>query len=199
MAKFTPDRFDGVPDAPHRVGAHRSGAKRHTGWIVFAWAALACGVLVGAGVAVLTITDSNNQFNDTSTSKASTPAATSTGSASSSATSSATATSTPTPLLDPTQIDSSVTTIQVLNSTQTSGLAANAYGALKNGGWTVQSQGNSSTLLPSSIVYYTSSSPANESIALGIAKTLGISTVQQSAAYPSNTITVVLGSDYVSK
>ncbi|AMM19958.1 hypothetical protein AX769_07050 [Frondihabitans sp. PAMC 28766] len=203
MAKFPPDRFDGVPESPLRVGAHRSGVKRHGGWIVFAWAALACLVLVGIGVAVLKITDSNNQFHDTSTTAPSISATpgSSSGTPSPGASTSTTPTvaPTPTPLLDPSQINSAVTTITVLNSTKTAGLAANAGGALKNGGWVVGNEGNATTEVPTSVVYYDSSAADNESIALGIAKTLGISQVQQSTAFPSSTITVVLGSDYVSK
>ena len=202
MAKFPPDRFDGVPESPLRVGAHRSGAKRHGGWIVFAWAALACLVLVGIGVAVLKITDSNNQFHDTSTSapsSSSTASGSGTPSSGASTSTTPTASATPTPLLDPSKINSAVTTITILNSTKTAGLAANAGGALKNGGWVVGNEGNATTEVPTSIVYYDSSATDNESIALGIAKTLGISQVQQSTAFPSSTITVVLGSDYVSK
>jgi cytoskeletal protein RodZ len=210
MPKFPPDRFDGIPDSPHRVGAHRSGAARHTGWIVFAWAALACGVLVAAGIGVLKIVDNNNQFTDTSTSAAtasgpssSSPASTSPSTPSSSSSSSASQTptspSTPTPLLDPSKIDSSVTSIVVLNSTQRAGLAANASGVLKNGGWVVRSTGNTTSAASTSTVYYTSSAADNQSIALGIAQKLGITDVQPSTAFPDATITVVLGSDYVSK
>jgi cytoskeletal protein RodZ len=211
MPKFPPDRFDGIPDSPHRVGAHRSGAARHTGWIVFAWAALACGVLVAAGIGVLKIVDNNNQFTDTSTSAATSSAPSSSAPASSSSASSTpsspassasqtpTAPSTPTPLLDPSKIDSSVTSIVVLNSTQRAGLAANASGILKNGGWVVRSTGDTASAASTSTVYYTNSAADNQSIALGIAQKLGITNVQPSTAFPNATITVVLGSDYVSK
>jgi cytoskeletal protein RodZ len=211
MPKFPPDRFDGIPDSPHRVGAHRSGAARHTGWIVFAWAALACGVLVAAGIGVLKIVDNNNQFTDPSTSAATSSAPSSSAPASSSSASSTpsspassasqtpTAPSTPTPLLDPSKIDSSVTSIVVLNSTQRAGLAANASGVLKNGGWVVRSTGDTASAASTSTVYYTNSAADNQSIALGIAQKLGITNVQPSTAFPNATITVVLGSDYVSK
>jgi cytoskeletal protein RodZ len=210
MPTFPPDRFDSVPESRGRVGAHRSGAKRHTGWIVFAWAALACGVLVGAGVLVLNLTVSGNGFRDTSTSAATTtttptPSATatspgSTPSSSASSTPSSTPTPTDTPITDPSQIDPAVTSITVLNSTTRAGIAANAATTLRNGGWTVASQGNaSSTAASTSIVYYTASAADNRAIALGIAQKLGITTVQESAAFPNSTITVVLGADYVLK
>lgn len=200
MAKFPPDRFDRLPESQARVGAHRSGAKRHTGWIVFAWAALACGVLVGAGVVVLNVTDGNNQFHSSTTAAASAsaaPTSSSTPGSTSSSSSSSTPTPTDTPLLDPTQINSSTTTIAVLNSTTRGGLAANAATALRSGGWVVASTGNAVTPLATSTVYYDASAADNRSIALGIAQKLGITSVQQSTSFPHSTIAVVLGSDYV--
>ena len=50
MATKSTDRFDSVPDDLLRTGAHRSAPKRGRGWIAFAWAALATGVLVAAGL-----------------------------------------------------------------------------------------------------------------------------------------------------
>lgn len=200
MAKFPPDRFDGVPDSLLRVGAHRSGKPRHGGWIVFAWAALACGVLVGIGVGVLAVTNNSFQFTDPSSSAG---AATTSPSGSSSSSGSSTPTSTPTPttapITDPSKIDPAKTTITVLNATSTAGLAANAGTALKNGGWTVGNEGNASSDVGTSVVYYDASATDNRAIALGIAQKLGITTVQQSASFPGATITVVLGSDYTSK
>jgi hypothetical protein len=206
MAKFPPDRFDGVADSLQRVGAHRSGVTRHTGWIAFAWAALATGVLVAVGIGVLNFSNSGNSFTDpkpvasaSNTPKpSSTPSKTPTPSAPAT-TPSTTPTPSVTPLLDPSQIDSSVTKIAVLNSTTTKGLAANAATRLRTGGWTVAAQGNAATPAAASVVYYSSSATNNESIALGIAQTLGIASVQPSTAFPNATITVVLGSNYVAK
>lgn len=192
MAKFTNDRFDGVPDSILRVGAHRSGVKRHSGLVVFAWAALACGVLVGVGVAYLAVTNDSFQFNGSSASGSSS----SSSGSSSSASATPTPTPTATPLTDPSQIDSSVTTITVLNATTTAGLAASAGTTLTTAGWVVGNEGNASSQVSTSVVYYDSSSTANESIALGIAQSLGIKTVETSTAFPGATITVVLGSDY---
>jgi hypothetical protein len=194
MAKFPPDRFDGVPDSLLRVGAHRSGARRHHGWIVFAWAALATGILVGAGVVALAVTDKSFQFTDPGSTSSSASAST-TGTA----TPTATPTPTVTPMVDPSKINSSVTTITILNATTTAGLAASAGTTLTNGGWVVGNEGNASSDVPTSIVYYDSSAADNQSIALGIAQKLGIKTVQESSSFPGATITVVLGSDFASK
>jgi hypothetical protein len=208
MAKFPPDRFDGVPDSLQRVGAHRSGRRSHHGLIVFAWAALATGLLVGAGVLALNVLNPGTQVTAGSGaatgSSAPKPSASSSASApaaSSPAASSPAATPTPsvTPLTDPTQIDSAVTKISVLNGTTTRGLAANASTALRNGGWVVASQGNTTSPAPSSVVYYSTSAPENQSIALGIAQKLGITSVQPSTAFPNAAVAVVLGPDYTLK
>lgn len=197
MAKFPPDRFDGVPDSPLRVGAHRSGAPSHRGWIVFAWAALATGVLVGVGIFALGVTDRSSQFTDPGT----TSAATTTPKATASAAPKPTSTTSPsaTPLLDPSTIDSAVTKIAILNATTRSGLAASASSTLTSGGWVVATVGTSTTKSTASVVYYSASATNNESIALGIAQKLGITSVQPSTAFPNATITVVLGSNYVSQ
>src|ERR1044072_3709161 len=50
MASFPKDRFDDLPPDLNRVGAHRAGPRGGRGWIAFAWAALASGVLVLAGL-----------------------------------------------------------------------------------------------------------------------------------------------------
>jgi hypothetical protein len=50
MASFPKDRFDDLPPDLQRVGAHRAVPKGGRGWIAFAWAALASGVLVLAGL-----------------------------------------------------------------------------------------------------------------------------------------------------
>ncbi|GAA4672689.1 LytR C-terminal domain-containing protein [Frondihabitans cladoniiphilus] len=195
MAHFAPDRFDGVPDSLLRVGAHRAGGRRHHGLIVFAWAALACGILVGAGYGVLLATDASFQFNGSSAAGGSTASASATGSATGSATPTPTVTPTPTPTpATPGSVPAS-TTISVLNSTTTRGLAATAGTKLKTAGWKVGNEGNATKALTQSVVYYTAGE-GNESIALGVAKSLGIATVQVSTEFPGATVTVVLGSDF---
>jgi hypothetical protein len=59
MASFPRDQFDDVPDGDGRVGAHRAPPRRGRGWIAFAWAALATGVLVIVGLFVLSRVDSS--------------------------------------------------------------------------------------------------------------------------------------------
>src|SRR3954466_6499901 len=61
MASLPRDQFDDVPD-DGRVGAHRAPAPRGRGWIGFAWAALATGVLVVAGIFLLSRIDSSFQL-----------------------------------------------------------------------------------------------------------------------------------------
>ena len=55
MAKQLHDRFDNLPEGLLRIGAHRAAAKRGRGWIAFAWAALATGILVALGLYGLAI------------------------------------------------------------------------------------------------------------------------------------------------
>ena len=75
--RYPRDRFDDVADGP-RVGAHRGAQRRGRGWIAFAWAALATGVIVGISVLGLALLNGSYSF---------------TGSTSPSASSSASATS----------------------------------------------------------------------------------------------------------
>lgn len=198
MAKFPQDRFDGVPDSLLRVGAHRSGVRRHGGLIVFAWAFLAVGVLTAGGIAWLTVTNDSFQFRSSASTSSSsaTPKSTATGTATSGATKTPAATPTATPLADPSKVDSTKTTITVLNATTTTGLASTAGTTLTNAGWVVGNMGNASSQVSTSVVYYDDSAADNESIALGIAKSLGINTVEQSTAFPGATITVILGADF---
>ncbi|WFR67193.1 LytR C-terminal domain-containing protein [Curtobacterium flaccumfaciens] len=83
----------------------------------------------------------------------------------------------------------------MLNGTTTTGLAAKGSAALTAAGWKVTSTGDAGTTgTTSSIVYYQQASQA--AVARGIAKSLGVTAVQQSAAFPNADISVVLGADY---
>ena len=62
MASFPQDPFDVVPADLTRVGAHRAPRRRGRGWIMFAWAALATGVLVVGGLYGLSRVDPNISF-----------------------------------------------------------------------------------------------------------------------------------------
>ncbi len=196
MTRFPRDRFDDVTDGP-RVGAHRGPARRGGGWVVFAWAALATGVLVGVGVLVLALANGSVQFTEGSGGATSAPSA----SATSTPTSSASAGSEPSggasspaaAAASPT--DQGATTLVVLNGTSTTGLAANASTKLTGAGWKVTSTGDAGTTgSTQTIVYYQQESQA--ALAEGIAKSLGTSTVQRSSAFPNADVSVVLGADY---
>lgn len=196
MTRFPRDRFDDVTDGP-RVGAHRGPARRGGGWVVFAWAALATGVLVGVGVLVLALANGSVQFTEGSGGATSAPSA----SATSTPTSKASAGSEPSggasspaaAAASPT--DQGATTLVVLNGTSTTGLAANASTKLTGAGWKVTSTGDAGTTgSTQTIVYYQQESQA--ALAEGIAKSLGTSAVQRSSAFPNADVSVVLGADF---
>lgn len=210
MPKYPRDRFDEVPRDLERVGAHRSEPRRGRGWVVVAWAALATGLLVGAGVVALGVLNDSFQFVAPSTSSSaeagdattepSDEATDGDGAATDGSTDAAgeTPAVTPTPTAtaaDPSDVPAS-TTIAVLNATTTSGLAGRAATTLDTAGWTVGSQGNAPERSATSTVYYATA--ADRAAALGVAESLGIDATQQSTAFPGATITVVLGTDFSS-
>ena len=127
------DRFDDVTDGP-RVGAHRGVQRRGRGWIAFAWAALATGVLVGLGVLVLALLNDSYSFGG-STQASSSPSAS--ASASRSPSSSPSASSSPSQPAAAAPADQGATSVVVLNGTTTTGLAARASTALTSAGWSV--------------------------------------------------------------
>ena len=190
MPQFDRDRFDDVPRDQSRIGSHRAVPRPGRRWIAFAWAALATGLLVGAGVVWLAVANQSFQFTNPLTSESSVPEA----GPSDEAEPEAEATPTPT-AADPSTVDPTVTTLTVLNATDTSGLAAGAADTLTEAGWTVGSQGNANDTAPTSIVYY--GSDDDEGVALGVAQALGIDATQQTDAFPGAAVTVVLGEDQV--
>jgi hypothetical protein len=169
------DRFDDVPTDLARVGAHRAPARRGRGLATFGWAALATGVLVGAGVLGLSVIERG-------------VATTGDGGTTSSAASAAA----PAATIDPTA------SVVVLNATKTSGLAASAAAAAKGDGWKVASTANADTQgVKVSTVYY--GDEAARGAALGLARSLGIGRTQQSDRFDvegRTRLTVVLGSDF---
>lgn len=185
------DRFDDVTDGP-RVGAHRGVQRRGRGWIAFAWAALATGVLVALGVLVLALLNDSYSFPGSTSS--SSPSASSSASAPAS-TGSAQPSATPSAPAAATAADQGSTSLVVLNGTSTSGLAAKASAALTTAGWKVAQTGDAGTTgTTATIVYYQQESQA--AVAQGIAKALGTTAVQRSAAFPNADVSVVLGADY---
>jgi hypothetical protein len=199
MAKPPADRFDTIPADLDRTGAHRGPRRKGRGWIAFAWAALATGVIVAGGVIGLAIIDNNIKFPDIlgGTSVATgTPAP------------APTPTATITPIVDPALI------VTVLNGTETEGLAATVGDAMREAGWDgVASTANASASdFKTTTVYY--ADPANEAAALGLADSLfaqatadatanGVALsitavrVEQSDQFQGAALTVVLGADFV--
>jgi hypothetical protein len=178
MPPFAPDRFDAVPEDLQRVGAHRAPKRRGRGWVTFAWAALATGLVVAAGVVAMFVINDRVSFDN--------PFGTSTP----------TPTPTPTPTVEPT-VDPAASII-VLNSTQTEGLAGTVGDLLAGQGWTVTSRGNADSEIAETTVYY--SDPAQEGAARGLVQALGVGDIQLSDAFALEgqvRIVVVIGTDYV--
>ncbi|MDM7886388.1 LytR C-terminal domain-containing protein [Curtobacterium sp. RHCKG23] len=192
--RFPRDRFDDATDGP-RVGAHRGARRRGRGWIAFAWAALATGVLVLVGVLVLALLNGSTSFPGVA-SPSSTPSASASASAAPSgepsASSSSSASQAPSAAKP---ADQGSTSVVVLNGTTTTGLAARGSTALTSAGWRVTSTGDAGTTgATGSVVYYRQAD--QQAVAQGIANALGITAVQQSAAFPNADVSVVLGADY---
>jgi hypothetical protein len=180
MANFPKDRFDTLPDDLVRVGAHRGPKRKYAGWIAFAWAALATGVLVAGGLIGVRILDSSYSFTET-------PSTSDAGSST---------VATAEPVTDPSSIADRAISITVLNGTATVGLQDEAATALTEQGWTVGSQASSTaTDITQTIVYYADA--ANEDVARGILLAIGVGDVRLSDAFQGAPVTVVVGSDFV--
>jgi len=186
MATYPKDQFDDLPEDLTRVGAHRGPMKRGGGWITFAWAALATGLLVVGGLYAVSLTNTDlNIFPQ--------------------AEPEAVATTTPTviptaePLTDPDVIrtlkkDRGITTT-IINATATPNLEKTARTALKADKWPVTAVASAdATDITQTIIYYREA--ADEDVARGMLLTLGVGDVVQSTAYEGAPITIVLGSDY---
>lgn len=192
MANYPKDQFDDLPEDLDRVGAHRGPAKKGGGWIAFAWAALATGVLIIAGLYGVTAVTGVGGFV--------LPWATSTSEAVNTPEPSVIATA------DPVTKSSEIKklgskrniTITVLNGTAVDGLEDDAFDALDKKKWPVTSAAPSSEdTIEKTVVYY--SQAKNEDVARGIVKALGVGDVKLSDAFKGAKVTVVLGSDYADK
>jgi hypothetical protein len=185
MATFPTDQFDNLPDDLQRVGAHRGPRIKGHGWVAFAWAFLATGILVVVGLFVLSLLDSSFQFPLTGGGSA----------ASASPTPKSTPTPSITPITDPTTITARNITITVLNGTAESDAVTKAADKLEKAKWVVGSTGNSTeSTIKQTVVYY--STPANKDVAEGIQLALGVGTIQLTDHFPGAPITVVVGSDF---
>ncbi|RFA09957.1 hypothetical protein B7R54_12655 [Subtercola boreus] len=179
MASEPSDSFDNLPADVVRRGVHRGPRPRGRGWITFAWAALATGVLVGAGALGLNLINTDLSGSDSSSAGG--------------AVSSDPATVTPTPTVVPT-VDPAIP-VTILNGTDVSGLATRAGGQATDAGWSVSTEANASaTDVTTSTVFY--SGADDEGAAKGLAESLGGIAVAVSDQYEAGTLTAVLGTDY---
>ncbi|NEM92378.1 LytR C-terminal domain-containing protein [Galbitalea soli] len=183
MAAFPKDQFDDLPEHLDRVGAHRGPKVKGRGWIGFAWAALATGVIVLASLYALSRL---NDFQFTLPGAASSSAAT---------TPTAKPTTAIVPVTDPTKIKARKITITVLNGTTTTGLEKQAAAILKKAKWTIGATALASeSTIKKTVIYY--SVQSNADVAQGVELALGTGSIRFSSAFQGAPITVVLGSDF---
>ena len=189
MANFPHDPFDDLPADLARVGAHRAPPRRGRGWIRFAWAALATGVLVAGGLFGLSRFDTHFKLGLPNL-----------GGSTATAAPSASTTPTAQPITNPSSVPASLKlTISVLNGTSTDGLQNKAGDAIKAAGWPDPARANSTTRTEkTTVIYY--SSAEYEGVARGLAALLGVGAdVQLTDAFPGAPVTIVLGADYTPK
>jgi hypothetical protein len=188
MASTPHDRFDDLPADLARVGAHRAPPKPGRGWINFAWAALATGVLIVGGLYGLSRVNPAISFElpvlagggaEPGTSATPQPEAT--------------------PLTDPALVDPALNlTISVLNASPTDKQQDVAAEQIGLAGWPAPAAAVASTRDQElTVIYYNGAQ--YESIALGLAQLLGIDSanIANSDAYLGASVTIVLGADYV--
>ena len=185
MAAYPKDRFDQLPEDLKRIGAHRGPKKKGGGWVGFAWALLATGVLIFGGLWGL----SNIVGVDVGLpifEPAPTP------------TPSPTPTPTADPVLDPTTIDPARNIqVTVLNGTSAAGLENTVGDALVAVGWKVTARTNAGQKdVEKTTVYY--SDPLNEDVARGLVVSLGKGEIRLVGpdTFPGMALTVVIGVDY---
>jgi len=187
MASTPRDRFDDIPDELVRVGAHRSPAKRGRGWVAFAWAALATGVLVVGGLYGLSrvnpaisfelpvIAGGDGQPGSTATPEPEVE-----------------------PLTDPTLVDPALNlSISVLNGSPTDGLQQSAADQIELAGWPKPSAAVAGAREETTTsIYYNGAQ--YEAIALGLAQLIGAdpANIRNSDFYLGAPVTIVLGADY---
>jgi hypothetical protein len=188
MASTPRDRFDDIPDDLVRVGAHRSPAKRGRGWVGFAWAALATGVLVVGGLYGLSRVNPAISFElpELGADGGGLPAAT------------------PTPepevaaVTDPASVDPALElSISVLNASPTDKQQDVAVAQITQAGWP-QPVGALAGARDQEVtrIYYNGAK--YEGIARGLAELLGIdpANIDNSDFYLGAPVTIVLGADY---
>jgi hypothetical protein len=190
MASTPHDRFDDLPADLARVGAHRAPPKRGRGWINFAWAALATGVLIVGGLYGLSRVNPAISFEIPVLAGGGAEPGTS---------------ATPEPEATPMTVeewqaaDPPITfTISVLNASPTDKQQDAAADQVGLAGWPAPAAAVASARDQEiTVIYYNGAQ--YESIALGLAQLLGTdpANIANSDAYLGATITIVLGADYV--
>ncbi len=189
MADYAHDRFDEIPAELGRVGAHRAPRGRAGAFIAVAWAALASGVLIVAGLYALSLISDRVSFEipgfDTAEPL---PAPSEPGAPP------------PAPTADPITDPSLAELpdgfiITILNGAGVEGLGSAASDLLTEPGWpigTVTSAAQDD--LAETVVFY--SNPNLEGVALGMTVLLGTGVIELSDAFPGAPITITLGADF---
>ena len=96
--------------------------------------------------------------------------------------------------LDPGEVSASAVTVQVLNGTDTSGLANDASGALQTVGFKMLEAGDSPERPPHSIAYH---APGEGNLGLRVARHItGGADVKERADVPTGQVELVLGADF---
>jgi hypothetical protein len=188
MASSPLDRFDDIPNDLRRVGAHRAPARRGRGWVNFAWAALATGVLIVGGLYGLSRVNPAISFEiPVLAGDGAEPGVTTTPKPEA------------TPLTDPALVDPALKlTISVFNASPTDDQQNAAAAQIALAGWPEPAAAVAATRdQESTVIYYNGAQ--YEPIALGLAQLLGIDpeNTVNSDAYLGAWVTVVLGADYV--
>jgi hypothetical protein len=185
--KISVDAFDDIPVGLTRRGAHRSPKRTRSAFVKLAWAALATGVLVTAGVGGLVVVSDTVSLRDFSTLFAG-----------ASPTPTPTAVVTAVPTLDPALL------VNVLNATDSPGVASTVVATLGAAGWQVGSGTNASEVVERTVVYY--GDPSLEGAARGVLASMvdagwqtGPGSVDLSDAFIESPaqLTVVLGADFL--
>lgn len=180
MASYPKDQFDQLPRDLERIGAHRGPKRRGRGWIGFAWAALATGVLIFGGLFAINRflgIDIGLPIFDAAPSASPTP----------------TPVATMDPVTDPSTIDPAVIRITILNGTGTPGVQNTDLLP----GWPVTSRTTAAETVEDTFIYY--SDPLNEGIARGIVLALGLGEIRlvSPETFPSQPIVVAIGVDFL--
>ncbi|MBS1699734.1 MAG: LytR C-terminal domain-containing protein [Actinobacteria bacterium] len=179
MPESARDRFDVIPHAQGRVGAHRAENPGMHGWFVLLWAAVATAVLIAVGIFAAMLAMGRISFDQA------TPMPTATHS----------------PTVAPPALDTSYA-VFVLNATGVNGLAATTRDTIVNAGFAagaVVAGDADSTDFPTTTVYY--KTDADKTAAEALAHLIGATKVALSDRYGDDVVpgqkqlTVVLGHD----